>query len=63
MQKENKTELYQFIEELTPVELSKIRGKRQETSTRDKSLLLKKVAEIEKILRKKDIEIFLKKVK
>ena len=55
-----KSELYKFFAELPPAELSKIREKRQETSTRDKTLLLKKVSEIEEILRKKDIEIFLK---
>lgn len=59
MQKENK--LYKFFEEMTPAELSKLREKRQETSTRDKNLLLKKVAEIEEILSKKNIEISLKK--
>lgn len=61
MAKEKIEKLYKFIEELTPVELSKLRGKRQETSTRDKALLLKKVAEIEEILHKLNIEISLEK--
>ena len=53
--------LSEFFESITPAELSKIRGKRQETSTRDKSSFLKKVKEIEEILQKKNIEISLKK--
>lgn len=57
----NKKELFQFFDNLTPSELSKLREKRQETSTRDKVLLLKKVAEIEDILEKLKIEISLKK--
>lgn len=61
MQKE-KNELYNFLEKLSPAELAKIREKRQDTSTRDKSLLLKKVAEIEVILSKLNVEISLKKV-
>ena len=56
---ENK--LYKFFESLSPAELAEIRGKRQETSTRDKSRLLKKVAEIEEILQVKKVEISLKK--
>lgn len=56
------SELYEFIKGLTPSELAKIRGKRQDTSTRDKNLLLKKVAEIEEILQKKSVKISLKKV-
>lgn len=55
MEKENT--LYKFFEEITPAELSKLREKRQETSTRDKNLLLKKVAEIEEILTKNFISI------
>lgn len=62
MQKE-KNELYNFLEKLSPAELAKIREKRQDTSTRDKSLLLKKVAEIEVILSKLNVEISLKKSK
>jgi hypothetical protein len=42
-------ELYKFFENLSPVELAKLREKRQDTSTRDKNLLLKKVSEIEAI--------------
>jgi|GEM_PF-1767376 len=57
------TELYKFFEDMSPAELAKLRGKRQDTSTRDKNTLLKKVSEIEEILSKKDIEISLKKSK
>ncbi len=57
-----KTELYKFFEDLKPSELAKIREKSQETSSRDKARLLKKVAEIDEILKKKNIEISLKKV-
>ena len=62
MQKEkSNSELYEFFEKISPAELSKLRDKRQETSTRDKSLLLKKVSEIEGILNRLNIEISLKK--
>ncbi|WP_104381344.1 hypothetical protein [Sphingobacterium sp. HMA12] len=46
------TELYKLLERISPAELSKLRGKRQDTSTRDKQSLLKKVSEIEDILKK-----------
>ena len=46
------TELYELFESISPAELSKLRGKRQDTSTRDKQSLLKKVSEIEDILKK-----------
>lgn len=62
MQKEKK-ELYKFLENISPGELAKIREKRQDTSTRDKTLLLKKVAEIEDILTKLNMKISLKKSK
>lgn len=55
------TELYKFFNDLPPAELAKLREKRQDTSTRDKNLFLKKVAEIEEVLNKKNIEISLKK--
>lgn len=57
------SEFYNFFKKISPAELSKLRGKQQETSTRDKTLLLKKVSEIEGILNKLNIEISLKKVK
>lgn len=57
------SEFYKFFKNFSPAELSKLRGKQQETSTRDKTLLLKKVSEIEGILNKLDIEISLKKIK
>jgi len=46
------TQLYELFESISPAELSKLRGKRQDTSTRDKQSLLKKVTEIEDILKK-----------
>ena len=49
--------LYNFFVSLSPIELSKIRGKGRNTSTKDKNALLKNVAEIEEILSKKNIEI------
>lgn len=58
--KEN-MKLYELIDNITPAELAKIRNKRQETSTRDKKLLLNKVAEIEEIIQKLNFEISLKK--
>lgn len=60
-QTEAQTELYKFIENITPAELAKLREKRQDTSTRDKASLLKKVSEIEEILFKLNVEISLKK--
>ncbi len=59
--KENKIGLGDFFENLTPSELAKLRGKRQDTSTRDKKLLLKKIKEIEEILLQLNVEISLKK--
>lgn len=53
--------LYKFFENISPAELAKLRGKRQDTSTRDKKILLSKIAEIENILEKWDVEISLKK--
>ena len=55
------SDFYKFFENISPAELAKIRGKRQDTSTRDKNLLLKKVEEIQEILKKLDVEISLKK--
>lgn len=60
MEKEN-NKLYDLINNITPAELAKLREKRQETSTRDKKLLLNKVAEIEEIIQKLNFEISLKK--
>lgn len=51
--------LYKFIENISPAELSKIRGKRQDTSTRDKASLLKKISEIEDILSQLNVAISL----
>ena len=56
-----KKALYDFINSISPAELSKIRGKRQDTSTRDKKGLLSKITEIENILEKMNVEIFFKK--
>lgn len=53
-------ELYNFFENISPAELSKLRGKRQETSTRDKATFLKKVAEIEDILQQLNVKIIVK---
>lgn len=39
MEKEN-MKLYELINNITPAELAKLRGKRQETSTRDKNFYL-----------------------
>lgn len=60
MTKLEKAELYNFFENISPAELSKIRGKRQETSTRDKERLLKKVAEIDEILVKLNVKFTVK---
>ena len=54
-------EIYKLLENISPAELAKLRNKRQDTSTRDKASLLKKVSEIEDILQKLDVEITLKK--
>lgn len=56
-------ELEKFFENLSPGELAKAREKRQDTSTRDKKTLLKKISEIEEILTKFNLEISLKKCK
>ena len=65
MQKEKQndlpSELYKFIKNISPAELAKHRQKRQDTSSRDKALLLKKVLEIEQVLSKLNVEISLKK--
>lgn len=66
MLKENQNnaenELYKFFENITPSELSRVREKRKETSTRDKERLMKKVIEIEEILQKFNAKISIKKV-
>ncbi|MEN5058878.1 hypothetical protein [Sphingobacterium kitahiroshimense] len=54
-------ELYKCFDGITPAELAKLRGKRQETSTRDKANFLKKITEIEDILKKLNINITLEK--
>ncbi len=56
-----KKELYMFFEKLSPAEISKIMGKRQDNSTRDKKLLLKRILEIENFLDKKNMKITVKK--
>lgn len=62
MKEEKKeSELLFFFENLTPSELARVRGKRQDTSTRDKKLLLKKIKEVEEILLQLNVEISLKK--
>ena len=55
------SEFYKFFENISPAELAKLRGRRQDTSTRDKTSLLKKVSEIEEILSKLNVEISFKK--
>lgn len=55
------SELYKFFKNINATDLAKIREKRQDTSTRDKSRILKKVEEIEEILSKLNVEISLKK--
>lgn len=55
------TKLSQFFEKISPTELAKLRDKRQDTSTRDKKLLLKKIKEVEDILLQLNVEISLKK--
>lgn len=57
------TELSDLFKNITPAELAKLREKRQDTSTRDKNSLVKKVVEIEEVLQKLNIEISLKKNK
>lgn len=54
-------ELYNFFDKISPAELSKLRGKRQETSTRDKTTFLKKISEIEDVLEKSNVNVSLKK--
>jgi len=65
MQKEKQNnsqlKLYEFINNISPSELANHRQKRQDTSSRDKALLLKKVLEIEELLTKLNVEISLKK--
>jgi len=52
-------ELKEQIENITPFELARLRGKRVDHSTRDKNNLLKKIDEIEEILKQvgKKIEV------
>lgn len=56
-------EIYKFFENISPAELAKLRNKRQDTSTRDKTSLLKKISEIEEILSKLNVEVSLKRNK
>jgi len=56
---DKESELHKFFENISPAELAKLRQKRQDTSTRDKAALLKKVSEIEDILQKLDVKIIL----
>ena len=55
-------ELETFFKNIPPSELSKVRNKMQEASTRDKKRLLKKVIEIEKIVFDLGFEIELKEI-
>jgi hypothetical protein len=52
-------ELKEQIENITPFELARLRGKRVDHSTRDKNNLLKKIDEIEEIMQQvgKKIEV------
>lgn len=54
--------LYEHIKSISPAELARLREKEQRLSTRDKLLLLKKVAEIERILEKRGEIIEIKKI-
>lgn len=54
-------EIKDFIAALSPAELAKARGKRQDTSTRDKIALLIKIEELETILESFDVKIVIKK--
>ena len=53
--------LLNTIKNTSPSELAKIRGRRIETSTRDKKRLLTKVAQIQSIIEKLGYEIEIKK--
>lgn len=55
------TELYNFFKSMSPAELAKLRDKRQETSTRDKERFLKKVEEVEEVLKKLNVKFTLEK--
>lgn len=54
--------LENFLKNIPPSKLAKIRGKMQEASTRDKKRLLKKVIEIEKIVFDLGFKIELKEI-
>lgn len=51
--------LSKLIEKTIPAKLAKIRGKRQETSTRDKARFIKKVEEVEQVVKKLGYKIML----
>lgn len=55
-------ELYKHFENIPPAELARLRDKEQRLSTRDKQRLLKKIAEIEEILKKRGEKIEIKKM-
>lgn len=54
-------EIKDFIAALSPAELAKARGRRQDTSTRDKISFLAKIEELESILETFEVKIVLKK--
>jgi len=52
-------EITEVIKKIRPATLARVRGKRQEASTRDKNRLLKKAKEIDCILEKLGYKIFI----
>jgi hypothetical protein len=54
-------EIKDFIAALSPAELAKARGRRQDTSTRDKISFLTKIEELERILDTLEVKIIIKK--
>ena len=60
-QNDSQFRLYEFIKNISPSELASYRQKHQDTSSRDKALLLKRILEIEELLSKLDVKISLKK--
>lgn len=59
--KDTQSELYKFIDSISPSELAKHRDKRQDTSSRDKASLLKKISEIDELLFNLNVKISIKK--
>lgn len=55
-------ELKRIVEEMTPANLAKLRGKRQNLSSRDKQSLVRKVEEIETFCYQIGVEIILNKI-